>query len=244
MNTNINPIKTKKYIVAYLDILGAEKRMIAKENESNDFLNILNSEYSHLVNMSSDVAIYKENKIQIKIFSDNIIVAAEFSDNDETNKERLRLIIDIVSFWQSMLLRHGLLLRGGIAIGDLYMRDIFIYGKALINAYKLESEIAIYPRIIASSRVAYLCGNDAIIKDFDGQWFVNFYYNVNGPGSYIDFQSWIKDVIAKNSKENKKVVQKIKWLVNFHNNRCDEKNTGEVGYLFNDSKISVLDYWE
>ena len=244
MDTNINPIQTKKYIVAYLDILGAEKRMMAKKNESNDFLNILNSEYSHLVDMSSDVAIYKENNIQIKFFSDNIIVTAEFLDNDEINKKRLWLIVDIVAFWQSMLLKHGLLLRGGITIGDLFINENFVYGKALINAYKLESEMAIYPRIIASGRVAYLCENDAIIKDFDGQWFVNFYYNVNGPGSYIDFQSWIEKIITEGPKENKKVVQKIKWLVNFHNNRCDEKNTGEVGYLFNDSKISVFDYWE
>lgn len=243
MATHINPIKTKKYIVAYLDILGAEKRMIAKENESNDFLNILNSEYSHLVNMSSDVAIYKENNIQIKIFSDNIVVIADFSDNDEINKERLRLIIDIVSFWQFMLIRHGLLLRGGITIGDLFINDVFIYGKAFVNAYKLESEIAIYPRIIASDRVAYLCKNGAIIKDFDGQWFVNFYYNYNGAG-YAEHQNWIKKIITECPKENKRAIQKINWLVNFHNNRCDEKNIGEIGYLFDDSKISVFDYWE
>ncbi len=45
---------------------------------------------------------------------------------------------------------EGIMIRGGVTIGDLYHRNNIVYGPAMIEAYRLESKCAIYPRIIMS----------------------------------------------------------------------------------------------
>jgi hypothetical protein len=51
---------------------------------------------------------------------------------------------------QLALATNGVLVRGGICIGDLFVRagKTMLFGPALVKAYKLESEYAVYPRII------------------------------------------------------------------------------------------------
>lgn len=51
------------------------------------------------------------------------------------------------------LLRLGFLARGGIARGLVYHREGKILGPALLEAYRLESRVAIYPRVILSPAV-------------------------------------------------------------------------------------------
>ena len=48
----------------------------------------------------------------------------------------------------------GYAVRGGIAKGDLVHRGSIIYGPALNVAYRIEKEIAIYPRVIVDKELA------------------------------------------------------------------------------------------
>lgn len=48
----------------------------------------------------------------------------------------------------------GFLIRGGISIGGLYHSRGIVFGDALIEAYRLESSTAVYPRIVVASSVA------------------------------------------------------------------------------------------
>ena len=79
---------------------------------------------------------------RITIFSDSIIISVLDVENS-----LLELILDIRYLQQNSVM-HGLLLRGGISIGKLIHTEKDIYGPVFIDAYKLESECAIYPRII------------------------------------------------------------------------------------------------
>lgn len=235
-----NVVQTKKHVIAYLDILGAQKLMVSDENIS--FLGVLQNEYEQITNLPNVLKhIPQFESIKVKIFSDNIIIASELTGNKVTNKEKLNKILQMVSYLQFDLLPKKLLLRGGITIGDLFINDIFVYGKALIDAYKLESTMAIYPRVITSNAIASLNKEESIIRDFDGEWFVNFYFGILGPGLYIDASTWIKKIIEECPKKDKKILQKIKWLVNYHNKCCDDMNFGDEGYLFNQSKISICE---
>src|ERR1700756_3728702 len=47
----------------------------------------------------------------------------------------------------------GFLIRGGIALGGLYHSSDIVFGEALIDAYRLESKVAVYPRILISPTV-------------------------------------------------------------------------------------------
>ncbi len=121
----------------------------------------------------------------------------------------------------------NVLIRGGIAIGNLYHNDDIVFGKALNDAYYLESECAIFPRIILTEEtyerlektVTY--GETRLMswlaKDIDG-----FYYfdmlsaakeEFESENSYLLFLQGIKDLIEDNpDKENLKLKQKHKWL--------------------------------
>jgi hypothetical protein len=136
-----NELFTEDYFIAYLDILGYEEIVQMEEkNNSNAFLNIVkecvnNSEY--FVNNLSEIN--KNAEIQMKIFTDNFFYC--------TKKDYLALL-NIISMLQVIFIKKNIFIRGALHYGKLYIDENFIYGKGVIDAYKIESEIAIFPRII------------------------------------------------------------------------------------------------
>lgn len=51
------------------------------------------------------------------------------------------------------LLERGYFVRGGLVKGRLFHDDNVVFGDALVEAHRLESEVAIYPRIMATRAV-------------------------------------------------------------------------------------------
>jgi len=43
---------------------------------------------------------------------------------------------------------HGLFLRGGFDVGNVYVGEEMVFGEALLRAYKTEAEVARDPRIV------------------------------------------------------------------------------------------------
>ncbi|HEX3855934.1 MAG TPA: hypothetical protein VHY30_01400 [Verrucomicrobiae bacterium] len=83
------------------------------------------------------------------------------------------------------LLLGGILCRGAIARGLTYHSGRVVFGEGLIRAYELESQAAIYPRIIVTDEVQKrLAESDAasplnikfspiLARDHDGLWFID-----------------------------------------------------------------------
>ena len=132
-------------------------------------------------------------------FTDNIVIGfpidktgdPPLSDVDLTWAVYLRVLLAAASY-QAELVRHGLFVRGGIATGPLWMNTNFVYGSGLIDAYKLEHEHAIYPRIIVSSHFVDIgktlvgqlrsAESEAWLDNFlihgrDGQYFINYLFD-------------------------------------------------------------------
>jgi hypothetical protein len=86
-------------------------------------------------------------------------------------------IFDAIEAMSFECLRHGYFIRGGIAKGPLYHDDHIVFGDALVHAYRLESQIARYPRVIVPQEVgtSYLGENnkDRLIYSDDGPMFVH-----------------------------------------------------------------------
>ena len=89
-----------------------------------------------------------------------------------------------------MLLRTGYFARGAITKGRLYHDHSMVFGPAFLEAYRLETEVATFPRIMTARSVAEdapaysLQGThwkeafaDRFIKDSDGPYFLHILRN-------------------------------------------------------------------
>jgi hypothetical protein len=106
----------------------------------------------------------------------------------------------------------GLLIRGGMTIGKLYHHKGVVFGEGMIDAYRLESEVAIYPRVILSSAMsgnpAWLTEDKRMVKqDFDGVYFLDYIHPMImsfSPGG-IEWISGVKkrlDIVRVEIHEN------------------------------------------
>lgn len=144
----------KKYeqrAVLFLDVLGF-KRLIdqGREDLVEEALEVTSAKY--------------QSNYEVAAFSDNMAVSVKF----ERGYELLELI-HFSSYLAWLLLYKGVLSRGGIAVGQLFHKGGIIYGPALIAAYQLESQAAIFPRIIleadAIQKSLEIGGNPAGCQD-------------------------------------------------------------------------------
>lgn len=84
-----------------------------------------------------------------KLFSDNLY--ASFPYEDESHDSFSQAFIEATLFarsYYSVMLDNELLIRGALSFGNDYSDENMIFSIGLVKAYVLESEKAIYPRII------------------------------------------------------------------------------------------------
>lgn len=142
---NNQTIRLSQYYLAYIDILGIKEAI--KSNKSEEYLNNIKElyelTYSYIkVNCPQEYFL----KANIKIFSDNLVIAVQKKECYEfgtPNEIASCYLMIFASFFQVLALKYSLLVRGSIIVDDLYIDETFIYGKALSEAYKLESEMQI-----------------------------------------------------------------------------------------------------
>lgn len=213
----------KKCVLAYIDVLGIRN---AFRNPSEcDLLpwifSLLQSVNQYMVNRDKECVGFK-----FKYFSDNVCIYKEVHENDEL--ESLAILVDIVrGFVVGMTLTHGYLSRGGITVGELYSDENFIIGKALIEAYNLESKCAITPRVIIDKQYGERLykhflkkEHNLLIRDSDNLFFVNYL-----EGRQIKREGYLKrhkDVLEGLFLRKELEIEarsKVLMSINFHN-RC------------------------
>lgn len=229
-----NRIHTSKYYLLYIDILGMKSKI--NSNDSELYLNYINNLYRSAINTISNL--YQEiNKIKIdvKIFSDNMIIAIKQGENEYLGNDPIKhtLIIEIASFIQVLSLMYSLPTRGSIVHDDFYIDENFIYGKALTQAYYLENEIAIYPRIIINDDSVTLFTasqylKKIIKKDTDDVYYINpfeCYFNISKIYKENEIKHLRQILWSKFQEINTcKINQKIHWLINRFNEFCISQN--------------------
>jgi len=235
MCLNQNDIEATPHVIAYFDILGTKEMF---EKHCREALNILHKAYalvlelSHEINLRSDFH-HQGGDLKVQIFSDNFIVALEYDDVTFRQKA-LSMSLLAMYFQFELLFKYKLSLRGSLTAGDLYINNNFVCGKGLINAYKMESERANFPRIVLSSEVRDVLLNaptypttpdykKIIHEDSDGETFLNFLcgdYETTALASLIEH---LNNTIA--AHPDSRVAQKMYWLKNYINNHLvAEKN--------------------
>ncbi len=134
--------------LAFIDVLGI-KNLLRNFDENLDLVKNLIDILKINRKFETGTKLTSRGKIEIRswYFSDSFV----FMMKKEENEENLPQLLFIIRFLQDMFWKNGFLLRGSIILDEMYFpkeNENVLLGKGIINAYELESKIAIYPRII------------------------------------------------------------------------------------------------
>jgi hypothetical protein len=227
----------KNSYVAFLDVLGFKKLVFSESEEDKkkieNYFEIINDEIDKLKEIQS------KEQINYIVISDSIIITIEQSEDKNQNIDNLRQLCIAVGKIQYRLALHNIWLRGGISSGETYIdgNDKQIVGTGYINAYLLEENHAIVPRVIVDNKIVYELGvdtSDELINKINGQreqylfvwdWlgnhmvkiekdiplFINYFYNIEND---IDLLN-IMDNIQENIYCEVGLYKKFKWTADY-----------------------------
>lgn len=184
------------HVVAFIDILGFKK--LVDDHFSGKDAHSLES-LKKAMKEAEDFAIkyskryFKsfEIKFSFRQFSDCVTIS--MPTNQRGGSSILTIygaFINVVRMYQFILLDNNILIRGGISLGGHFENRNMIFSDALVKAYQLESQKAIFPRILLDKSIISaielaiqetpsdyetfydLCGYN-IITDWDEEIFIS-----------------------------------------------------------------------
>ena len=197
--------------IAFIDILGF-KNIIKKSEEKNNEIEYIEKAINIFKSFTKDSAFV------VTQFSDSVVISTNDSQDDFQRMLKCLLEISIksIGIWY--------LLRGGITKGKLIHTKDYLFGPAMNYAYKLESELAIFPRIIIDENLnedINKQNNYFFTKDFDGIYYLDYlnkknFINMKNQDIKTHLDS-IRDTLNDFNTESItdfKVKQKYLWLEN------------------------------
>jgi hypothetical protein len=194
----------------------------------------------------------KKDFYALKAFTDNIVIGWPFR-GDSDGWSQFNDLCFTLAWFQFELIREGFFIRGAVSVGDAYVDEIAVFGSALTDAHHGESFLARDPRIILTESAVeaverYLdyghprssAVKTDVLKDSDGQYFLNYLYYVffvGDKGNYKDLflhKTRIEEKLKEHEK-NPSVWSKYAWAAGYHNFFCDLHSS----HSSNDIKISA-----
>lgn len=176
----------KEHIVAYIDLLGF-KESVYDGDRKIDILKLLDEFAKHVGGYKYKEEILDQSskrrtlRPEISIFSDNIVMSYPMDGLSTSPDLIIESFLEYIVWFATHALYKGFLLRGGIVKGKLYHQSSknIVFGEGLIDAYHLESTMAIYPRVLISTELYNsISNNHFFIEDFDGLPMLNY---INSP---------------------------------------------------------------
>jgi hypothetical protein len=175
---------------------------------------------------------------QITFFSDSVVISFVPDDPDT--------IFSTIATLQILLLNlanRGIVMRGGISVGQLFHDTKYIFGPAFIEAYDIESKIAKFPRIICDDSIVLLSQKGKALhsarqdleiftqivrQDDDKYWYIDYIGNIESlfdtGYEQVDYLLKLYTFIVTNLKENRieSVLDKYNWMKEKYNNTATD----------------------
>lgn len=195
--------------------------------------------------------------LKVVAFSDSIIRARPQSTSSGLFRELQELL-----HAQCELIGSGILVRGGMALGDVAYSSDTIFGPGFIEAYELESQFARYPRIAISPSLLQSFSNGRVtvashhsladeaqyirkllVQGDDGIWFIDYLraYEAELDDHRLNllFLRAHCDIIINLGRKLKlaasqlsSLALKANWLANYHNSVLDGLDPNQLGEDF------------
>jgi len=139
-------------IVAFIDCLGFEQKVIDSANDPKLIapLRMMNFHFQ-----AGQFAGNQNVDFQTLQFSDTLVISKSAS------ADGLWYLVLWARAKAFNVLHLGMLLRGAVAVGPMIHEGSMAFGPAYLEAYHLESRVALHPRIILSRRAAELAQDAA-----------------------------------------------------------------------------------
>jgi hypothetical protein len=196
------------YFVAFLDILGFSN-MVRHDCESpgrDTFIKNLFNLYKFTKKIGAT-----SPHLDIIQFSDSVVFSMPLS------KDNFIYFINVISDYQYNLFKENLLCRGGIAFGKHFSSEGFVFSDGLIEAYLLEKQSAIYPRILISRDLLNLIyvketpSHVPLLVESDDEIFVDFLANRN----LEEVSKYLNLILENNDSQNSSIKKKYHWLMEY-----------------------------
>lgn len=262
-----------KSIIAFIDILGFKElvRKAKSEHKSQEvFLNLyqaLSTWFNRIDELHKTIFQMpfiggKKDPYKIRIFTDCILIGCPLRKSGKGYNfiEGCHEFFDMLStihLLQMEMVNQGYFVRGAIAVDELYMDEVIIYGNGAIEAYEAETKQAKYPRIILTqSANSFLEGinkgfedqrldnyiSNFFYKDSDEQLFLNYLESIKIGEDDFEFVADLekhKEIIESKLAEhqgNAHCLEKYLWSAKYHNNFCNQPP------CYNDYRIDLSEY--
>ncbi len=228
-------------IVSFIDIMGF-KTHIGKTIDNSEYaqkiLNVMRKVEGTAKELYDDEFLSQYNYIgkEVSVFSDSIIISYPLVPS-----ALFLVLMDLVHI-QLEFMFNGIIFRGGIVIDNLHHKRNIVFGPGMIRAYKLESEFAVYPRVIITDETieeGLSVGShnpveiekeyvyNLLKKDIDGFYFIDYlkqYQELDYEEYYITMMLEAKKLILNELfyETDKHVLEKYKWLRKYYNSTIDD----------------------
>lgn len=239
-----HPLDYQDHLIAFIDLLGIKSEICSSDESANKLLHLLDRFAQSRKEFDARITKIKDGhevnlRPAVSTFSDHIVVSYPLDKlKQEYGLEPHILIFELsslISRYAIQALACGFLVRGGITIDKLYHKGDIVFGRGLIEAHHLESEIAVLPRIIISEKVfEYLphlkeladTKGTGIYRDSDNCYCLEYMTGTISlvPPRVSDMQDrtleWIEEIksaIAKNLREltqrgNTRALENWQWF--------------------------------
>jgi len=252
--------KLQLSVVAFLDVLGYADlvRESSKSRTSDELLkklhNVLRTSRKHIDPKQRDSTFKKDWKKDFsafRAFTDNIVIGRPIKGRGDGEVELVETFNEL-SYFQMVMAMDGFFVRGAIAIGDLYMDDIAVFGPGLVEAYDAEHSLARDPRIIIAQsareavnqhleyygRHSHAPQVSCLLKDSDGQYFIHYLDTLISEGEYFfetELQRHKESIETKLKQHSSRppVWSKYIWVANYHNYFCRNHSKVAKSYMIN-----------
>lgn len=191
--------------VLYLDFLGISDAAASWEEErASRLIEVLRMLAASRASFRMDGSSQPDGSYKFSVtaetstFSDHIVASYPIPQEipeDLLMNMYLSLAQDMVCQIAVHALNAGLLVRGGLTIGNLHHADGVVFGEAMVDAYRLESRVAVYPRVAVSSRIYAKvppAQRQRILQDTDGIWHLDYFSKLLNSVPAAEHKRWIE----------------------------------------------------
>ncbi len=210
-------------LVAFIDILGVTDKVKAGGDDAEEIVTIMSQIRKHVDTECS--ALLKEEGFNSLQIGDGFVIVADFNCIDEVC--RMLSAVQWEVLVSSHMLLRGALTAGKVAIGE---NGEYFIGPAIIEAFILERQNAIFPRIIYENKKIdeSIAGNDFhykyIAEDQDKIKYIDYVqdrrdnenWTTEQLGQHLaefEVDKTLKEQYEKLMHENKGAAQKYGWLI-------------------------------